>query len=200
MKKLQTRLTEILAASELQFDCNKSTLTNNINLSCADNSIATIFMDYTYLKLIHLIAVMIFLGNIITGLFWMRIAVRTKDLKIITFTMKGIRTSDRYFTIPGVIVITAGGFLSAIYGHFPILHKGWILWSIIMFSISGLAFAFKVAPLQKRIYTLTLNKETSTNFDWNNFNKVYLEWEIWGLIALLTPLAAFIMMTLKIPQ
>ena len=157
-------------------------------------------MEYSYLKLIHLIAVMLFLGNIITGLFWMHIAVKTKDLKIINFTMKGIIKADRYFTIPGVIIITAGGFLAAIYGHFPILKTGWILWSIIMFSISGLAFSFKLAPLQKKIYNLTLNKETSTDFDWSNFNKVYFEWDIWGFIALITPLAAFVMMTLKIPQ
>ena len=38
-------------------------------------------MDYTYYKLIHLIAVILFLGNIITGLFWMHIAAKTKDLK-----------------------------------------------------------------------------------------------------------------------
>ena len=70
-------------------------------------------MDYSYLKLIHLIAVMIFLGNIITGLFWMHIAVKTKDLKIISFTIKGIIKADRYFTIPGVIVITTGGFFGS---------------------------------------------------------------------------------------
>lgn len=157
-------------------------------------------MSYSYLKLIHLVAVMIFLGNIIIGLFWMHIAVKTKDIKIISFTMKGIIKADRWFTIPGVIVITAGGFLAAIYGHLPILGTGWIFWSIIMFSISGLAFAFKVVPLQKSIYNLTLNKENSIDFDWANFSKLYVQWDIWGLIALLTPLAAFVMMTLKIPQ
>jgi hypothetical protein len=69
---------------------------------------------------------MIFLGNIITGLFWMHIAIKTKDLKIIAFAMKGIIKADRYFTLPGVVVITAGGFLAAIHGHFPILRTGWI--------------------------------------------------------------------------
>jgi len=155
---------------------------------------------YTYFKLIHVIAVMIFLGNIITGLFWMRIAVKTKDLKIINFTMKGIRAADRYFTIPGVIVITAGGFLAAIYGHLPLLRTGWIFWSRIMFSISGLAFGFKVAPLQKKIYHLTLEEKISKDFDWPNFHKAYVQWEIWGFIALLTPLLAFGMMILKIPH
>ncbi len=107
-------------------------------------------MDYIYFKLIHVLAVMIYLGNIIAGLFWLRIAKKIKDLKIITFTVKSIRDADRYFAIPGVIVITAGGFLAAIFDHYPILHSGWIFWSIIMFSISGLAFAFRVAPLQKK--------------------------------------------------
>ena len=157
-------------------------------------------MDTTYFKLIHLLAVIIFLGNIITGLFWMRIAVKTKDVRIIHHTMNGIIMADRYFTIPGVVVITAAGFLAAIYGHFPILRTGWILWSIILFSISGLAFAFKVAPLQRKIFKLTLGVENFADFDWTNFRKIYFAWDIWGLIALLTPLAAFAMMTLKIPQ
>ena len=130
----------------------------------------------------------------------MRIAVKTKDLKIISHTIKGIIQSDRYFTVPGVIVIIASGIMTAIYGHLPILGTGWILWSIVLFSISGLAFAFKVAPLQKRIYNLTLNNETSIDFDWVVFRKLYLEWDIWGGIALITPLIAFVLMTLKIPQ
>ena len=55
-------------------------------------------MDTTYFKLISLLAVIIFLGNIITGLFWMRIAVKTKDVRIIHHTMNGIIMADRYFT------------------------------------------------------------------------------------------------------
>jgi len=157
-------------------------------------------MNYSYLKLIHLAAVMLFLGNIITGLFWMSFAVKTKDLKIINHTMKGVIKADRYFTIPGVVVITAGGILAAIYGHLPILRTGWIFWSVVMFSVSGLAFAFKVAPLQKKIFNLTLDKEASPDFNWKAFNNTYLAWDIWGAVALLTPLAAFVMMVLKIPQ
>lgn len=157
-------------------------------------------MDYIFFKLVHLLAVMLFLGNITTGIFWMHFAVKSKDLKIISYTMKGIIVADRLFTIPGVIIITVGGIMAAIYGHFPILGTGWILWSIILFSISGIAFGLKVAPLQKRIYNLTINKENETDFDWVNFSRIIIQWDIWGLVALLTPLAAFVMMILKIPQ
>jgi hypothetical protein len=40
--------------------------------------------------------------------------------------MKGIISSDKLFTIPGVVVITIGGFSAAIYGGIPILKTGWI--------------------------------------------------------------------------
>jgi uncharacterized membrane protein len=157
-------------------------------------------MGYNYIKLIHLAAVIIFLGNIITGLFWMSFAVKTRDLKIINHTMKGIIKADRYFTIPGVIVVTAGGFLAAINSHIPVLGTGWIFWSVVMFSFSGLAFGFKLVPLQKKIFNLTLGNEKANDFNWETFSKAYFNWDIWGLIALLTPLAALVMMVLKIPK
>ena len=157
-------------------------------------------MEHTYFKLIHIAAVMIFLGNIITGLFWMRFAVKTKDLKIIRYTMGAIIKLDRYLTVPGVVVITAAGIFAAIYGHFPILGTGWILWSIIMFSISGVVFGVRVAPLQKRIYNMTVDKEMLSDTEWNRFMKSYFQWDIWGIFAILNPMAAFVMMTLKIPS
>jgi uncharacterized membrane protein len=159
-------------------------------------------MYYNYFKLIHILAVILFLGNIITGVFWMHIAVKTKDLKIINHTIKGIIASDRYFTVPGVFFIILGGVMTAINGRVPILQTGWILWSLILFSIAGIAFMVKLAPLQKKIYNLTLrNPETLQNdFDWLMFEKLYFAWNLWGLIALLTPLGALAMMVLKIPQ
>ena len=157
-------------------------------------------MLYSHLKLLHLIAVIIFLGNIFTGLFWMHIAKKSKNLRIISHTIKGVIKSDNYFTIPGVVFVTSFGLFAAIYGHTPLLRTGWILWSLILFTISGIAFIWKVAPLQKKIRGLTSEQNSETDFDWAGFNKVYTEWEIWGLIALAAPVAALVMMTLKIPQ
>lgn len=151
---------------------------------------------YLLLKLVHIFAVILFLGNIITGLFWMRMADKTNDLSVISFTMKGIIKLDRWFTIPGVIVITAGGILAAIRGGYPLLRTGWIFWSIVMFTLSGIIFSWKLVPLQKKIFHLTRNKE---NFDKHLYQSGLKEWDLWGLIAVLTPVAAMIMMVLKIP-
>ncbi|MEI2740425.1 MAG: DUF2269 family protein [Chitinophagaceae bacterium] len=99
---------------------------------------------YLILKTIHLLAVVAFLGNITTGLFWMKYAVKTKDMKVIQHTASGIIASDRLFTIPGVIIITAGGFFAAIYAGIPLLATGWIFWPIVLFSLSGLFFPLKL--------------------------------------------------------
>ena len=56
---------------------------------------------YLIWKLIHVTAVILFLGNIITGLFWKAHADRSRDVRFIAHTMEGIIRADRWFTIPG---------------------------------------------------------------------------------------------------
>lgn len=153
---------------------------------------------YLLMKLIHVVAVILFLGNVITGLFWKAHADRTKDLRFITHTMDGIIRADRWFTIPGVILITLAGIFAAVESRLPILGTGWILWSIIAFSASGIAFAWKVAPLQKELLALTTDADHET-FDWSIYRSRSRAWELWGLFATLTPLAAVVMMVIKRP-
>jgi uncharacterized membrane protein len=150
-------------------------------------------MPYLILKLLHVIAVILFLGNITTGLYWKFHADRTTDPKIIAHAFEGIIRSDRWFTIPGVILIILAGVGAAIIGRLPILGTGWIFWSIVLFSISGLAFSFKVAPLQVRIVNLACKEK----MDWAHYHKLSRAWEFWGLVALLTPVGAVVLMVLK---
>lgn len=150
-------------------------------------------MTYLFWKLIHIVSVIMFLGNIITGLFWAARAHKTKDFKMIAATFNSIINSDKYFTMPGVIGITASGFIAAVNGGFPILGTGWILWGIILFTISGITFSMYVAPLQKKILRLA----NSGNADWVAYEKLYKQWEVWGFVATVTPIGAVIIMVLK---
>jgi len=153
---------------------------------------------YLFLKLIHIFAVIMFVGNITLGLFWMRLANKTGDFSIISFTMKGIIASDKWFTIPGVVIITAAGFGAAIHGGLPLLRTGWIFWSIVLFSLSGIIFSVKVAPLQKKILHILTNTKAK-EFSDELYHSHLRQWERWGLLALITPVAALVMMVLKIP-
>lgn len=130
-------------------------------------------MSYLFLKLLHVIAVILFLGNIVTGLFWKAHADRSGDPRVIAHAFEGIIRSDRWFTIPGVVVIIITGVAAAV------------------------VFMFWVAPLQVRILTLARAAGQNGQFDWPVYRKFSHVWEFWGLVAMLTPAVAVVLMVLK---
>src|SRR4051812_42643603 len=102
---------------------------------------------YLALKALHIVAVILFLGNTITGAFWKAHGDKTGDPKIIYHTLDGIIRSDRWFTIPGVLMILVFGFFAAVLGRIPLLTD-WIWWSLVLFGISGAAYMRGVVPTQ----------------------------------------------------
>jgi uncharacterized membrane protein len=152
---------------------------------------------YLVLKLVHVTAVVLFLGNIITGLFWHSHAARTRDPRLLFHAMDGIIRSDRWFTVPGVIVITASGILAAIRAHLPIFGTPWILGAIVLFSLSGVLFGVRVAPLQKKLRAIAHAGVTSEHFDMAGYQRVAKSWELWGAAALLLPLGSLALMVMK---
>jgi len=154
-------------------------------------------MHYLGLKLLHIVAVVLFLGNITTGVFWKAHADRSRDPRVILNAIEGLIRSDRWFTIPGVVAITIFGVFAAMAGHFPILRTGWILWSLVLFSISGIAFMAQVGPLQRRLAHLARAGVESGTFDWNAYDALSRRWKIWGAVALIAPAGALVLMVLK---
>ena len=154
-------------------------------------------MIYLILKVVHIVSVVMFLGNITTGIFWKQHADRTRDPRLIAHALAGIIGSDRLFTIPGVIGILIGGFGAAAVGHLPMLHTGWILWSIVLFIVSGVAFMAQVAPLQRRMAKLMHAGAESGAPDWEAYRRLSRGWALWGAVALLAPAIAMVLMVLK---
>ena len=148
---------------------------------------------YLWLKLLHIAAVVMFLGNITTGLFWHRHAARTRDAKLLAHTMDGIIRSDRLFTVPGVLAIILAGVATAMVGKLSLLRTPWILWSLVLFSIAGVVFVARVGPLQQRMLQLA----RSESFSWEAYERLTRSWELWGAVALLTPITALVLMVLK---
>ncbi|HZD53257.1 MAG TPA: DUF2269 family protein [Woeseiaceae bacterium] len=153
-------------------------------------------MDYLIWKLVHVVSVIMFVGNITTGVFWAAHAVRSEDFALIASTFDGIIRADRRFTTPGVVGLTIGGIAAAISGGLPILGTGWILWGIVLLLISGAAFGMRVAPLQREILRLAREGDAADEAR-QTFRRCYASWQFWGTVALLTPLIAVVLMVLK---
>ena len=153
-------------------------------------------MSYLHWKLLHIVSVVVFLGNITTGLFWAARAHKSRNLDQIASTFESIILSDRWATIPGVFGILLSGIAGAMAGNLPILGTGWILWPALLFLASGLVFSARVGPLQRKILMLAQSADTSER-SWTAYCTLYRSWETWGLAALLTPLVALVIMVLK---
>jgi uncharacterized membrane protein len=152
---------------------------------------------YAWLKLLHVAAVILFLGNIYTGVFWKLIADRTREPRIMAHTLDGIIRSDRWFTLPGVLIITITGVAAALAGNLELLKVDWIAWSLALFAASGIVFGLRLVPLQRRLRDLAREGDTRGSLDWPSYRRLSLAWELWGAFALLTPIAAMALMVLK---
>src|SRR5690606_25172394 len=87
---------------------------------------------YLALKSIHIIAVVLFLGNITTGIFWKLVADQDGDARAITQALEGILRADRWFTQPGATLILVTGIVMAWLGGYP-LSTFWIWAGLVLF-------------------------------------------------------------------
>jgi uncharacterized membrane protein len=153
-------------------------------------------MSYLVWKLVHVLSAILFVGNITTGAFWAANAVRSNDYRLIRGTFEGIIRADRLFTSPGAIGLVVSGVVTALIGDWPILGTGWILWGIVLFVISGAAFGMRVAPLQRELVRLAAEADRNTEA-LAAFQARYRSWQLWGTVAVLTPLIAVALMVLR---
>lgn len=154
---------------------------------------------YLLLKSLHVLAVVLFLGNIITGIFWKAHADKTGDPRIIAHVMDGIIWSDKFFTVPGAALLTILGISAAMTGGLPILGTGWIWQSIVLLSIAGITFKLRLEPLQKAMRATALAGVSAGGTGWNaaEYGRLSRQWAFWGVVALVTPLGAVFLMVLK---
>lgn len=155
-------------------------------------------MIYLALKFLHVVAAIVFVGNITTGAFWAAHAHKSRDLRLIGTTFEGIIRADRVFTMPAVLGLLASGIAAALAGGLPIFGTGWILWGIVLFVMTGMIFGRLVAPVQHEIASLAQTADAS-DATWEKYLRLYNRWRLWGYVALATPVAAVMLMVFKPP-
>ena len=149
-------------------------------------------IGFVMMKIVHLAAVVVFLGNILTAIFWKSFGDRTRDPKIIAHTIAGIIRADRIFTMPSVGILLIAGFGAQGMARYP-LTLPWILWGLILYVLSAAVFMTRVSPVQKKLATLA----ASDSMDWKEYDRLSKQWRVWGIIATLLPIAAFVLMVWK---
>jgi uncharacterized membrane protein len=145
---------------------------------------------------IHILGVVLFLGNIVVTAVWKVLADRTKSPAVVAFAQRLVTTTDFAFTAPGAVFIIVSGQVMAgdfggVFGGPAWLAVGWSL-----FVASGVIWLAALVPIQvmqARLARRFANESTVPSRYW----RLSTLWSIFGALATVLPLIALYFMVFK---
>lgn len=145
---------------------------------------------------VHLIGVVLMVGNIITAAFWKIRADLTKNTVEIHSAVKNVLLADYIFTIPGLLLIIVSGSIMAARSGMPMSGFNWLMLSLILLVVTGIIWAGILIPLQLKM--IQYSAECIEN---GTISKAYQDasrsWAVCGIIATLMPLVTLYLMITK---
>lgn len=151
--------------------------------------------SYFLLKSLHLVGVVMFLGNIIVTAWWKVAADRTKDPQIVAFAQRQVTLTDWIFTLGGVVLVLGGGVGTAAAGGLP-LSTPWLAIGLALFVASGVIWIALLIPLQMRLARLARDFAAASTIPAAYWRLERL-WMGFGILATVLPLANVPVMVFK---
>jgi uncharacterized membrane protein len=152
-------------------------------------------MSISIIKFIHIIGVVLFVGNIIVSAFWKVLADRTGDIAVIRYATRTVNRADIVFTILGIILLLgAGQAMAPEYGG--IAANKWILRSYILLIGSGAIWALILVPVQIAQSRLLDRLGTLDEMP-DRYWRLATIWAVAGTVASVLPLIAIYLMVVK---
>lgn len=137
---------------------------------------------YKNIEVLYCLAIILFIGNMLLGLFWKIRADHSGDAKIISHTFKSIFFSDRIFTLPTIIVIIILNFFVNTDKTLPIVSLNISVWIPVLFLFAILIFIVKVNPIRQKLFLLAYSHTPATEFDNELYKKLSKQWAFWGIL------------------
>ena len=151
---------------------------------------------YTTLKFLHILGVVLFVGNIITAALWKTRADRSGDLATVAYAQRTVALADWVFTLPGVLLVIIGGYGMAITRPWPLHGVRWLELGQVLFWISALIWAVVLIPTQRQLVAVSGEARKARALP-PEFERLSGRWAMWGGIATLLPLIALFLMVTK---
>lgn len=108
-------------------------------------------MAYETAKFIHVIGVIILIGNVTATATWKFFADRTGDVRVMGFSQRLVTLTDWSLTFWGVVLTIVGGYGAAAIGRFDLLSERWLVLGQGLFLLSGALWIGVLVPLQVRM-------------------------------------------------
>ena len=156
------------------------------------------FVMYDVLKLLHVLGVVVLVGNVTITAFWKVFSDLTGRVEVIAHATRGVIVADWIFTLLGIALVMLGGFGAAAVGGLPAFGTGWLVAGEVLFVLSGLIWIGILVPLQikqDRAVRGLRSGDAIPEAYWRHGRL----WLIWGVIATFPLIAAVYVMIAKIP-
>lgn len=150
-------------------------------------------MLYLMLKTVHIVAVVIFVGNITTGVLWKLHADLSGNPRLMAHALAGLVRADRWFTAPAAVLVLLSGLALAWVGGYSIFGTMWIWMGLALFGISGLVFKFWIGPAQERLLAVA----RAADFDRKEYARLSRQWMWSGIVGTVAPYLALALMVFK---
>lgn len=150
-------------------------------------------MLYLSLKTLHIVAVVIFLGNITVGVLWKLHADASGEPRLMAYALRGILRADRIFTQTGATVILLTGIGLVWVGGYAFFATAWIWLGLALFLLSAALFKLAVEPVQRQL----LETAQTAPFDARAYAELSRRWMVAGTAATLAPYLALALMVFK---
>lgn len=152
--------------------------------------------SYLILKAVHILGVIIFLGNIIVTGWWKFMADKHGDPVVVAFAQRQVTLTDFAFTGGGVAVLFIAGISNVMMHHMDIFAVRWLLWGFGILTLSGAIWVGVLIPIQYQQARMARDFENGGEIpaEYWRLNRL---WYIWGIIDTLIPLSAIYWMVMK---
>lgn len=145
---------------------------------------------------LHILGVVLFLGNIIVTMIWKVLADRTKGPSVIAYAQRLVTTTDVAFTATGVVLIVVSGQVMA--GDFGGVFGGpaWLTIGWSLFIASGVIWVAALIPIE------VMQARMAKRFSMEavipaRYWRLSTLWFAFGALATLLPLANLYFMVFK---
>jgi uncharacterized membrane protein len=145
--------------------------------------------------LLHILGVVIFLGNIVVTGVWKALADRTRNPAVIGYAQRLVIVTDIAFTATGAALIAVSGpVLAEDFGG--VGGPAWITWGLGLFAASGVIWVGILIPIQ--ILQARLARRFAAGGEIpDRYWSLARVWNVFGTIATLLPLVNLYLMTFK---
>jgi uncharacterized membrane protein len=151
---------------------------------------------YLALKSLHVVGVVLFVGNIIVTGWWKMAADLSRNPVVIAFAQRQVTLTDWVFTLGGVTVVAAAGCGNALIHDIPFGTR-WIAWGEVLFIASGVVWAAVLIPVQSKLTRIT-RSFTADSVIPEAYWRLEKLWIVFGTIATVLPLAVIPVMVWKV--